>query len=91
MSMVLAPESLREQGRAVPQDYYGGFLALAELQILPEELARHLAPSAGLRNRLVHEYETVDDAKVLAAIQTILERYPRFVQAIETFLTKSGV
>ncbi len=82
---------IAEHGRAVPEDYYGGFLALAELHVLPEELARQLAPSAGLRNRLVHGYETIDDAKVLAAIATMLERYPRFVQAIETFLTKSGL
>lgn len=82
---------IAEHGRTVPDDYYGGFLALAGLHILPEELARQLAPSAGLRNRLVHEYEAIDDAKVLASIGTILELYPRFVQAVEAFLTKSGL
>lgn len=82
---------IAELGRAVPEDYYGGFLALAELGILPDELARQLAPSAGLRNRLVHEYEALDDAKVLASSGTILELYPRFVQAVEAFLTKSGL
>lgn len=80
-----------EHGRAVPDDYYGGFLAVAELQILPEELARRLAPSAGLRNRLVHEYEALDDSKILASIGTMLDLYPRFVQAVEAFLTKSGL
>jgi uncharacterized protein YutE (UPF0331/DUF86 family) len=64
---------------------------MAEIQILPDELARQLAPSAGLRNGLVHEYETLDDAKVLASIGTILDLYPRFVQAIEAFLTKAGL
>lgn len=68
---------IAEHGQAVPDDYYGGFLALAGLQILPEELARQLAPSAGLRNRLVHEYESLDDARVLASIGTILELYPQ--------------
>lgn len=82
---------IAEHGGAVPEDYYGGFLAMAEIQILPDELARQLAPSAGLRNRLVHEYEALDDAKVLASIGTILDLYPRFVQAIEGFLTKSGL
>jgi uncharacterized protein YutE (UPF0331/DUF86 family) len=59
---------IAERGRAVPDDSYGGFLALAELQILGDDLARELAPSAGLRNRLVHGYGTPDDRKVLAAI-----------------------
>ena len=82
---------IAEHGRAVPDDYYGGFLALADLEVLAEDLARQLAPSAGLRNRLVHEYETIDDAKVLAAIGAMLELYPRFVEAVESFLTKSGL
>lgn len=82
---------IAEHGRAVPDDYYGGFLALVDLEILAESLARQLAPSAGLRNRLVHEYETIDDAKVLAAIGTMLRLYPRFVEAIEAYLTKSGL
>jgi len=59
--------------------------------ILTPELARSLAPSAGLRNRLVHEYETIGDAKVLAAIGTLSELYPRYVQAVEEYLAKAGL
>jgi uncharacterized protein YutE (UPF0331/DUF86 family) len=81
---------IAELGSEVPEEYYGGFLKLAELGPLPPELARSLAPSAGLRNRLVHEYETIDDAKVLASIGTLLELYPRYVQAVEAYLTKAG-
>ena len=81
---------IAEHGAAVPDDYYGGFLALAKLQVLPEALARDLAPSAGLRNRLVHEYETLDDAKVLAAIEDVLALYAEFVEAIEGHLRRSG-
>ena len=40
----------------VPNNYYGGFVKLGDLGVLPRELSRSLAPSAGLRNRLVHEY-----------------------------------
>ena len=80
-----------EHGAAVPEDYYGGFIALGTLGVLPEALARQLAPSAGLRNRLVHEYEAIDDAKVLAAIGTTLTLYAQFVEALEAFLTRSGL
>ena len=81
---------IAEHGRAVPEDYYSGFPALAGLGILSRELADQLAPSAGLRNRLVHEYEGLDDARVLAAITTILTLYPQYVGAIEAFLTRGG-
>jgi uncharacterized protein YutE (UPF0331/DUF86 family) len=82
---------IAEHGVEIPEDYYGGFLALVRLHVIPEGLARQLAPSAGLRNRLVHEYEAIDDAKVLASIETILKLYPEFVNAIESFLTRSGL
>jgi uncharacterized protein YutE (UPF0331/DUF86 family) len=82
---------IAEHGAAIPEDYYGGFVALATLAIVPEPLARELAPSAGLRNRLVHEYEAIDDAKVLAAIETILRLFPQFIEAVEAFLTRSGL
>lgn len=78
---------IAELGHALPEDYFGGFTKLRELGVLDVELAGALAPSAGLRNRLVHEYDTIDDAKVLAAIGTILDLYPRYIHAIETYLT----
>ena len=81
---------IAELGREVPEEYYGGFLKVGELGILSIDLARSLAPSAGLRNRLVHEYEGIDDAKVLASIARLLDLYPRYIQAIEAYLTKQG-
>jgi uncharacterized protein YutE (UPF0331/DUF86 family) len=81
---------IAELGRAVPEDYYGGFIKLGELGILPPGLARDLAPAAGLRNRLVHEYDAIDDSKVLAAIGRALDLFPRYVQAIEAHLARAG-
>lgn len=80
-----------ELGADIPDDYYGGLVALGKLTVIPEPLARELAPSAGLRNRLVHEYEAIDDAKVLAAIATTLRIYPEFVAAVEAYLTRQGL
>ena len=82
---------IAERGHDVPDDYFGGFVKLGELGILPQELTRALAPSAGLRNRLVHEYDTLDDVKVLTAVGTMLDLYPRYIQAIEAELTKLGL
>jgi uncharacterized protein YutE (UPF0331/DUF86 family) len=82
---------IAEQGAAIPEDYYGGFTALGTLEVLPQSLARELAPSAGLRNRLVHEYEAIDDAKVLTAISMMLRLYPQFIASVEAFLARSGL
>jgi uncharacterized protein YutE (UPF0331/DUF86 family) len=81
---------IAEVGSEVPDDYYGGFIELADLGIVETQLARDLAPSAGLRNRLVHEYDAIDDARVLQAIGTMRRQYPRYVQAIEHFLARAG-
>ncbi len=82
---------IAERGHDIPDDYFDGFVKLGQLGILPEELARALVPSAGLRNRLVHEYDSIDDAKVLAAVGATLDLYPRYIQAIEAELTKLGL
>ena len=82
---------IAERGLDVPDDFFGGFMKLGEIGILPTELAAALAPSAGLRNRLVHEYDAIDDAKVLAAVGTILDLYPRYIQAVETELSALGL
>lgn len=82
---------IAERGDDVPDDYFGGFVKLGQIGVLPEDLARALAPSAGLRNRLVHEYDAIDDAKVLAAVGTMLDLYPRYIQAIEVELVRQGL
>ena len=82
---------IAERGLDVPDDYFGGFVKLGDIGILSADLAAALAPSAGLRNRLVHEYDAIDDAKVLAAVGTILDLYPHYIQAIESELTTLGL
>ncbi len=51
----------------VPDDSYRGFIRLGELGVLPRDLAERLASSAGLRNRLVHRCDILDDGRVLAS------------------------
>lgn len=80
-----------EAGQGVPDDYHESFVKLGGLGVLSPDFAARLAPAAGLRNRLVHEYDTLDDAKVHAAIATTLELFPRYVQAVEAWLTKAGL
>ena len=52
-----------------PRDYYEAILRLGELAVLPPDFATHLAPLAGFRNILVHEYLEVDWQEVYRNLQ----------------------
>ncbi|MCI0433395.1 MAG: DUF86 domain-containing protein [Gemmatimonadetes bacterium] len=78
---------LRGLDRDVPAEYFRTFIAVGEAGVIPNPLARSLAPSSGLRNRLVHEYDTIDDAIVLEAVRSALTHYTDYVMAVEAFVS----
>jgi uncharacterized protein YutE (UPF0331/DUF86 family) len=75
-----------QAGNAAPGGYYESFLKMGELGVIPADLSEMLAPSAGLRNRLVHEYDRLDHSLILAAVTNAEELYPLYVKAIEAYL-----
>jgi uncharacterized protein YutE (UPF0331/DUF86 family) len=74
---------LRSRGHPVPSDYFQSFTELGRQGMIPQPLADSLAPSAGLRNRLVHEYDRLDDAIVLDAVRTARVGFAAYLRAIE--------
>ena len=48
------------EGLEKPRDYYEAIIRLGESGILPKEFAQHLAPIAGFRNILVHDYMDIN-------------------------------
>jgi len=74
---IIALENARK-----PTDYYEAILLMGEIGVLPSEFARGLAPIAGFRNILVHEYLRVDWDQVYAHLQQLenLERFRDLVQ-----------
>jgi len=54
-----------------PGDYREAVLRMSELGVLPPEFARKLAPIAGFRNILVHEYLGLDWNEVYSNLQEI--------------------
>ena len=48
------------EGLEKPRDYYEAIIRLGESGILPTEFAQHLAPIAGFRNILVHDYMDIN-------------------------------
>ncbi|OOP56634.1 MAG: hypothetical protein AYP45_07975 [Candidatus Brocadia carolinensis] len=78
-----------QTGNAPPDDYYESFIKAGQLRIISADLAEKLAPSAGLRNRLVHEYDLLDHSLVLESVTMAEKLYPEFIKEIETFISGS--
>jgi len=82
---------LRSRDVPAPPDYYESFVSLGRYGIIPVPLAERLAPSAGLRNRLVHEYDAIDDALVLRAVGEARRDFAAFVAAVERYVSGLGL
>ena len=78
-----------QTGNTVPDGYFESFIMAGEKGIISADLAEKLAPSAGLRNRLVHEYDLLDHSLVLEAVKMAEKLYPKYIQEIETFISGS--
>jgi uncharacterized protein YutE (UPF0331/DUF86 family) len=73
-----------------PTDYRESFHAAARVGLIPVGLAERLAPAAGLRNALVHEYATIDDARVHASIPLVLDGFREYVRAVVAWLERNA-
>lgn len=65
-------------GREQVKTYEDTFMALSDLGIYPADFGKEIAPSAGLRNVLVHEYDQVDITKVYQSAAEALEQYAAY-------------
>jgi uncharacterized protein YutE (UPF0331/DUF86 family) len=81
---------LTTAGQAPPPVYHASFTRLAELGVLDAAFAHTISRAAGLRNRLVHDYEEIDQAKVFDAIQSALDDVPHYLAAVRRFLSPAG-
>jgi uncharacterized protein YutE (UPF0331/DUF86 family) len=70
-----------------PVDYFEAILLMGELDVLSAEFARHLAPLAGFRNALIHEYLMVDWDQVYKSLQN-LDDLQHFAKEIQAWLSK---
>jgi uncharacterized protein YutE (UPF0331/DUF86 family) len=75
------------EGRA-PATYRESFAAAARAGAIPTELANELAPSAGLRNVLTHDYVAVDLVLVARSVSLAGEGFRRYVTSVAHFLQR---
>jgi len=70
------------------ESYREIFRILEEEGVIEPELAAELLPAAALRNRLVHAYDTVDDALVHGMLANASRVLGRFAQAVAAYLER---
>jgi uncharacterized protein YutE (UPF0331/DUF86 family) len=77
---------MTESGHPPPPDYHASFTRLVDLGVLEREFAVRIASCAGLRNRIVHEYNELDAAKVHQALQTAIADIPMYATRVRDYI-----
>jgi len=68
------------------QDDYSNVDYLVEREIIPADLGRSLKEANGLRNRLVHEYDGINDRMAYISIARLIEALREFPGVILRWL-----
>ena len=78
---------ITELGNPPPPDYFQSFTELGKLKILPLDFSRKIASYAGLRNRIVHEYNSLDERKIYQKTKESMKDIPKYLKYIEKLIT----
>lgn len=68
--------------------YRETFLRLAEMGVYPKEFAEKIAPSVGLRNALVHDYNNIDRALLQKSIREAIMEFNDYTRYILAFIER---
>jgi len=66
--------------------YEDTFYVLADLGVYDKTFARQIAPSAGLRNRLIHEYNDTESEIIYRSIEQAINEYAQYCDHILRFI-----
>ena len=69
-------------GHMPPKDYHASFVTLGDIGVVDRDFAARIVRAAGLRNRLVHDYDDLDPALVFEALEAALLDIPRYLAAV---------
>lgn len=79
---------IKELNLKVSEDFQGTFYVLGENKILPIDFAQKIAPVVGLRNRVVHRYETLDTRLFISIFRKNLDDFKAYIKIINDYLKK---
>jgi uncharacterized protein YutE (UPF0331/DUF86 family) len=76
------------EGAQKPRDYYESIIRMGEIGLLSPEFARQLAPVAGLRNVLTHEYLDLKWDRIYKGLQEDVDNLARFGELVRQWIAK---
>lgn len=79
---------LKTLDKGISPDYFSSFIKLAEAGVITMDFALEIAPSTGLRNIIVHEYQRIDDRLVYNSIQHTLKYYLLYMKHINDYIKR---
>jgi len=74
------------KGNESLKGYEDTFYALAKIGVYPEDFAKQIAPSAGLRNRLVHEYNSTKQEIIYDSVSDAITQYVKYCDYVLKFI-----
>ncbi len=69
--------------------YHDTFMRLVDLGIYPREFAEQIAKSAGLRNVLVHEYNTINPELLQKSIGDAIKEFNEYTKDVLSFVERA--
>lgn len=75
-------------GQPPPSDDHASFQQLSGLGMLEAGFAARIARAAGLRNRLVHDYDDIDQRLLFAALRNALDDVPTYAAAVHRWIER---
>ncbi len=76
------------RGNEPIRGYEDTFLILPDFGVYAVDFAEKIAPSAGLRNRLVHEYNNTKEEIIYQSVKDALTQYVQYCDYILKFIQK---
>ena len=88
LSVGVARRILSLEGEEIPSSARLVFKSLVQLEILESALAERLALAAGLRNILVHDYQSLNEELFFSGLEEGFKMFKSFSLAITAYLSK---
>ncbi len=77
---------LKELEKPAPKDYFNSFIEMGEAGVLDMDMVLQIAPSTGLRNILVHEYQKIDDRIVFHSLASVRVQYAAYIEKVAAWV-----
>ena len=81
---------IKELNLKISEDFQGTFYILGDNKILPADFAQKIAPVVGLRNRIVHRYDTLNKEMFISAFRKNYPDFKNYIQFINQYLNRDS-